>query len=34
MQQTALSRHGQNGFSEELLHKRPSLAGDTVLLNL
>nr|DAD91483.1 MAG TPA: hypothetical protein [Myoviridae sp. ctUX613] len=34
VQQTALSRHGQNGFSRELLHKRLSLAGDTVLLSL
>jgi len=34
VQQTALSRHGQNGFSKELLHKRPSPSGDTVLLSL
>ena len=34
MQQTTLSRHGQNGFSKEFLHKRPPPSGDTVLLNL
>ena len=34
VQQTAPRPHGQNGFSKELLHKRPSIAGDTVLLNL
>jgi len=34
MQQTAPSRNGQNGFSRELLHKRPSPSGDTVLLSL
>ena len=33
VQQTAPSRHGQNVFSKELLHKRPSPSGGTVLLS-